>query len=85
MNPTGQIIRDAWVFGLIPETENCAGWDLGRVQALYDKVDAAWQPYGHLPSKLPPELSERHQRIYTAATERARAEGWDPERALGDD
>jgi hypothetical protein len=26
MNPTGNIIRDAWVFGLIPETETCEGW-----------------------------------------------------------
>ena len=25
MNPTGNIIRDAWVFGLIPETQTCEG------------------------------------------------------------
>lgn len=25
MNPTGNIIRDAWVFGLIPQTETCEG------------------------------------------------------------
>ena len=23
MNPTGNVIRDAWVFGLIPEDETC--------------------------------------------------------------
>jgi hypothetical protein len=83
MSPTGNIIRDAWVFGLIPETEDCAGWTLQGIEALYDKVSAAWAPYGHLASRLPPELGERHARIYAAAVARARAEGWDPE--LGDD
>jgi len=83
MTPTGNIIRDAWVFGIIPETETCAGWALQGIDALYDKVTAAWEPYGHLASRLPRELRERHQRIYDAAVVRARAEGWDPE--LGDD
>ena len=40
MNPTGNIIRDAWVFGLIPDTETCAGWTTGRIEALYDRVTA---------------------------------------------
>jgi len=83
MTPTGNIIRDAWVFGIIPETETCAGWTVQGIEALYDKVSAAWAPYGQLPSRLPPELRERHARIYSAAVERARAEGWNPE--LGDD
>lgn len=83
MTPTGNIIRDAWVFGLIPEDQDCAGWTLQGIEALYDKVSAAWMPYGHLASRLPPELRERHARIYAAAVARARAEGWDPE--LGDD
>jgi hypothetical protein len=26
MTPTGNIIRDAWVFGIIPEEDACAGW-----------------------------------------------------------
>ncbi len=38
MNPTGNIIRDAWVFGLLPETEidlvfhspPACGFDAGR-------------------------------------------------------
>jgi hypothetical protein len=79
MNTTGNIIRDAWVFGLIPETETCAGWSVQRVQALYDQVWAEWEAYGHLVSKLPPELRERHQRIYGQAMAEARAKGWDPE------
>jgi len=83
MTPTGTIIRDAWVFGLLPETEGCAGWSLGRVQELYDRVYAAWEPYGHMPSRLSPELKERHERIHSAAVVRARELGWSAE--LGDD
>jgi hypothetical protein len=63
MTPTANIIRDAWVFGIIPE-------------------DQTWHPYGHMVSRLPPDLQERHSRIYSEAIEKARAAGWDPE--LGD-
>ena len=83
MNPTGNIIRDAWVFGIIPESETCAGWTVQGIDALYDKVTKAWEPYGHLVSRLPEELRERHQRIYDAAVANARESGWDPE--LGED
>lgn len=83
MNPTGNIIRDAWVFGLLPESETCEGWLPQGIDALYDKVSKAWEPYGHLVSNLPPELRERHQRIYGDAVRAAREKGWDPE--LGDE
>lgn len=79
MTPTGNIIRDAWVFGLIPETETCAGWTTSGIEDLYSKVTMAWDPYGHLVSNLPPTLRERHQRIYTEAVRRAREAGWNPE------
>ena len=36
MTTIGKIIRDAWVFGLIPETETCEGWNLAGVDALLD-------------------------------------------------
>lgn len=85
MNPTGNIIRDAWVFGLIPETETGEGWGMGAIQALYEKVTQAWEPYAHLPSRLPPELGERHRRIYSAAIEHAKSLGWDPDEALSDE
>jgi hypothetical protein len=85
MNPTGNIIRDAWVFGIIPETETCAGWDVQRMEQLYDQVSRAWAPHGHLPSRLPPELRERHRRIYEQALRLAREKGWDPDRELEDD
>ncbi len=83
MHATGNIIRDGWVFGLIPEDETCEGWTGGMVDALYDKVNKEWEKYGLLVSNLPPALRERHQRIYAAAVAQARDKGWDPE--LGDD
>lgn len=83
MSPTANIIRDAWVFGIIPEQETCEGWTIQGIQVLYDKVTEAWMPFGHLASKLPEELRERHARIYSEAIDRARAVGWDPE--LGDE
>ncbi len=79
MTPTANIIRDAWVFGLLPEEQTCEGWTSQRIEELYDRVHTAWQPYGHLASRLPPELAERHARIYGAAIKRARTEGWNPE------
>ncbi len=83
MTHHGLIVRDAWVFGLIPETETCAGWNAAQFQLLHDKVSEAWKPCGHLPSQLPEELRARHARIHGAAIVRARQMGWDTE--LDDD
>ena len=82
MNQTGNIIRDAWVFGIIPETETCEGWNSQGLDGLYGQVSEAWEPYGHAVSRLPPELRERHGRIYRAAVEQARRKGWDPDAML---
>ena len=79
MTPVGNIIKDAWLFGLIPETETCKGWNHGRIQGLYDQVHREWEKYGFLASKLPPELAERHKRIHDEAIQRARDAGWSPE------
>jgi len=79
MTPTGNIVRDAQAFGLIPEEQTCAGWSLGRIQQLYDQVSEAWRPYGHMVSRLPDDIRDRHQRIYGAAIKRARELGWAPE------
>lgn len=83
MTQLGRIVLDGWLFGFIPETEDCAGWDMGRMQALMDRVEKAWDQYGNLPSRLPPELSQRHAELYARAMEMARGKGWDPE--LGED
>lgn len=79
LTPLGRIVRDAWVFELIPETETCAGWDMSRMQGLYERVFAAWEPYAHLPSRLPDELKARHAKFYGEAIQTARDNGWDPE------
>lgn len=83
MTPTGTLVRDAQVFGIIPETETCIGWNSRRLEVLYDKVSESWHPFGNMVSRLPPELRERHERIFGAAIDSARAQGWAPE--LGDD
>ncbi|MGB5200794.1 MAG: hypothetical protein WBN68_01075 [Sedimenticolaceae bacterium] len=85
MNTTGNIVRDAWLFGLIPETETCEGWTVQGVQALYEQVTQEWGKYGHMVSNLPPELTLRHREIYDAAIARARELGWDPDAGLDDD
>jgi len=79
----GRIVRDAWVFGILPETETCGGWDASRMQELYERVYAAWEPYSHLPSRLPDDLRQRHTEIYSKAITVAREKGWDAE--LGED
>lgn len=79
----GRVVRDAWIFGILPETETCSGWDSGRMQNLYEKVYAAWEPYAHLPSRLPEDLRKRHMEFYNSAISVAREEGWDAE--LGED
>jgi len=79
MTAIGKLIRDAWVFGVIPETETCAGWDLSRIDALLHKVNDEWDKYGCLVSHLPDELRERHERIHGEAIKRARAAGWSGE------
>jgi len=83
MTHLGQIVKDGWVFGMIPDDEDCAGWSGAQMQVLYEKVYGEWEKYGHLPSRLPEGLRERYMRIHEAAITRARELGWDPE--LGDD
>lgn len=83
MTHLGRIVMDGWLFGFIPDTETCAGWDAAQMQMLYEKTYAAWEPYAHLPSNLPPELRDRHAHIYAAAMAAGREQGWNPE--LGED
>ncbi len=85
MSEIGRIIRDAWVFGIIPETEKCSGWSEGQLQNLYNQVFEAWQPFGHLASQLPAELRVQHSRIYEAAIESARQKGWSGEHLVDDE
>jgi hypothetical protein len=79
MTTIGKIIRDAWVFGLIEESETCEGWNFAGIDSLLDKVNNEWDKYGCLVSHLPEDLFERHQRIHGAAVEKARDAGWSGE------
>ena len=85
MTTIGKIIRDAWVFELIQETETCEGWNQGQVDALLDKLNAEWDKYGCMVSQLPADLRERHQRIHGAAIVKAKAAGWSGEHETIDD
>jgi hypothetical protein len=79
LTPTGRMVLDARVFGLIGDAEDCAGWELGRIQALMSRVEQEWDRHGGLPSALPPDLAERHRRIYDQAIRVAGTRGWNPE------
>lgn len=79
MTTIGKIIRDAWVFELIPETETCKEWNQAGIDALLQKVNAEWDKYGCLVSRLPEELFQRHQEIYDKAVATAREKGWSGE------
>jgi len=85
MTDTGKFIRDAWVFGLIPESETCEGWIAQGLEDLWHKVSLEWEKYGFSVNKLPPELQEKFMRIQSEAIQRARAAGWDPEKDVADD
>ena len=79
MTTIGKIIRDAWVFNIIEESETWEGWNFAGVDALLDKVNTEWDKYGCLVSHLPPELFKKHQRIHGKAIEDAKAAGWSGE------
>lgn len=85
MTDSGKIIRDAWVFGLIPETETCEGWLAAGLEDLWRRVDAEWEKYGFLVGNLPDDLRARFMRIHGEAFERARQAGWDADNELAGD
>lgn len=85
MTVTGNVIRDAWVFGILPETECCEGWELSRIDAVHQQVNSEWDKYGCLASRLPEDLRERHKRIYDKAIAEAKTRGWDPEESTRDE
>lgn len=85
MTPTGAIVKDAWTFDLIPQTQTCKGWDAGRMQGLYEKTSECWERYGYSVSNLPPEMRERHERIHSEAMRRARELGWQPDALIDEE
>ena len=85
MTSIGKIIRDAWVFNLIEETETCEGWNLAGIDALLQKVNAEWDKYGCMVSQLPEHLATRHQKIHAVAIQKARESGWSGEHETDDE
>ena len=78
MTYIGGIIKDAWMFGILPEGEKCVGWNHGQIAAINEKVQAEWDKYGCLFSNLPEELKLKHREINDRAIARAKELGWDP-------
>ncbi|VAW83017.1 hypothetical protein MNBD_GAMMA13-1313 [hydrothermal vent metagenome] len=85
MTSIGKIIRDAWVFGLIADTETCEGWNLAGIDALLQKVNTEWDKYGCMVSQLPESLAQRHCEIHTQAMRKAKVAGWSGEYETGDE
>ena len=85
MTDTGKTIRDAWVFGLIPETETCEGWLSDGIQDLWRKTSEEWEKYGFMVSNLPEEMRKKFDRIQAEAIKRAKDSEWDPQRELDED
>jgi hypothetical protein len=76
MTDIGAIIKDAWVLGLLDESEDGRGWPLAKIRELHARVEAAWAPYEHQANRLPPVLRDRYLRIHEAAAVRSRDRGW---------
>ncbi len=85
MTSIGKIIRDAWVFKLIPGSETCEGWNLARIDALLQKVNAEWDKHGCMVSQLPEHLAKRHREIHAQAMQKAKAAGWSGEHETGNE
>jgi hypothetical protein len=85
MTTIGKVIRDAWIFGLLDESETCEGWNISGIDALLQKVNAEWDKYGCMVSYLPPELKERHFRIHDEAINFAKQTGWSGELETDDE
>ncbi|OOZ39255.1 hypothetical protein BOW53_12410 [Solemya pervernicosa gill symbiont] len=77
MTEMGKIIRNAWIFGMIPERESCEGWPATGIKKLWRRVDAEWEQYDYMVGNLPDDLRQRFSRIHSEAVERARESGWE--------
>ena len=82
MTHFGKAIRDAWVFGILPEGETCEGWAFSRIEVVINQVNDEWDKYGCLVSGLPDDLKQRHKLIHDKAIEIARAAGWSGEQEV---
>ena len=66
----GRVIRDAWVFGIVPESESCDGWTIQALVQLEHKVNEVWKKYDFKAANLPPHIRTHFDRIYGAEAQR---------------
>lgn len=85
MTDIGRIIRDAWAFGLIPDTETCKGWQVQGIEKLWEKVQQSWGDYGFSVRNFPDDVRERYLAIHEAAINKAKTLGWNPDLDLEND
>jgi hypothetical protein len=78
MTYIGGIIKNAWLFGILPEDQKCIGWTHGQIAAINEQVQAEWDKYGCMISNLPEDLKVKHKEINDRAIARAKELGWDP-------
>lgn len=79
MSDSGKLMRDAWVFGLLPEGQGVAEQNAMLLQMLAHDVRASWQQHGNCVNCLPRELRNRYTGIHAEAIRRAKMNGWEPE------
>ena len=85
MTDTAKIIRDAHAFGLLPESETCAGWRAHQIEELWTRANAEWEKYGFRVGALPDDIRANYRRIQSDAMTRARGAGWSGAQELDDD
>lgn len=85
ISDTGKIIRSAWVFDIIPQTETCEGWRPQGLEDLWRKTNTEWEKYVFLVRKLPEEIRERVERIQPEAMKQAKEKGWNPDEEVDQD
>jgi hypothetical protein len=85
MTQLGQIIKDAWAFELLDESETCEGWQLHKIEQLWDQVHKVKHKAGPSVSFWPKEIQERHKRINEQAMKIAREKGWNPNADIADE
>ncbi len=85
MTQLGQIIKDAWAFKILDESETCEGWPLHKIEAVWEKVHEAKRTAGVSVSFWPEDIRERHARIHEQAMEVAREKGWNPDTEIVDE
>lgn len=85
MSQEAKLIRQAWAFDLLPESEKCVNWRVDQFEELWDKVNSVWEKAEFRLENLPDEVQKRYMDLQNSAFEAARQQGWDPNKLIEDD